>query len=205
MAKRPSWFFNAAKRTLHTAVPSLAEPDDAWAATLLNEAELRLFLSLAAPEREHAVAVARCVEKAWTAAWPAAAPGLEYPRRETVLRAALLHDVGKLGSSNNVVWRVLTHLLPQSEAPAEPRLGGLAGVRQARRHHAAYGERLILAAGGDPEVARLVRAHHDDLASSGVAGRAAPTDGAALGSKSAAAGGSAPDPAGLIAACDELT
>ncbi|HZJ08837.1 MAG TPA: HD domain-containing protein, partial [Trueperaceae bacterium] len=126
----------------------LAAPDDSYAASLLSEAELALFMRLSGPEREHALAVARCV----------ASKHPEAPA--TVLRAALLHDIGKLGSSANVLWRVVAHLVPAAEVPAEPRSSGLAGTRQAKRHHATYGRQLILRAGGDPEVARLVGRHH---------------------------------------------
>lgn len=149
MAKRLPWYLNAARRTLLAAVPSLADPDDAYAASLLSEAELALFLRLSAPEREHAVAVARCVSSRQPAV------------RAEVLRAALLHDVGKLGASNSALWRVVAHLLPEPSIPSEPRLSGLAGTRQARRHHAEYGRQLIIAAGGGPEVARLVLRHHE--------------------------------------------
>src|SRR5690606_4980127 len=99
--------------------------------------------------REHAVTVARCVSN-------------RSPRaRSELLRAALLHDVGKLGASNDALLRVAAHLLPPTSVAPEPRLRGLAGTRQATRHHAEYGRRLIIAAKGDPEVARLVAHHHE--------------------------------------------
>lgn len=148
MVKRPSWYLNAARRTLVTALPGLARPDDDYAAGILSGPEFELYTRLSAPEREHAVEVARRVARRAPEARP------------EVVRAALLHDVGKLGSSGNVLWRVAAHLLPASPAPAEPRMSGLAGVRQAARHHGEYGRALILAAGGDAEVARLVATHH---------------------------------------------
>lgn len=147
-----TWLKNAAVRTLHTALPKTARPDDAWARERMPANEYALYQALPPAERVHAVMVARCVESR------AAARGLE---AGVLVRAALLHDVGKLGTDNNVVWRVLSHLLGPSDAAAEPRLSSLAGTRQAARHHPAYGEALILAAGGDAEVARLVARHHD--------------------------------------------
>lgn len=108
--------------------------------------------------------IARCVERRL-----AAGDACVQSVRQVVVRAALLHDVGKLGSDNNVVWRVISHLAGPSTAPPEPRLGSLAGVRQAAVHHPVYGEALILAAGGDPEVARLVARHHDPQGDAGAA------------------------------------
>ncbi len=134
---------------MQAAFPALAAPDDAWALALLEPAERRLYASLSRSERAHAVRVARCLASR--------RPGT--PRE--ALRAALLHDVGKAGSSGHVVHRVLAHLLPELDVPAEPRLDGLAGARQARRHHAAYGALLVLGASGDARVAWLVRHHHD--------------------------------------------
>src|SRR5690554_5281057 len=105
MNKPAPWFLNAARRTLVAAFPGLARPDDAWAAARLPAPEARLFLSLPPQERAHAIQVARRL----LAQAPAASP--------TLVRAALLHDVGKLGTPQAVLWRVLTHLLPAAPVP----------------------------------------------------------------------------------------
>ncbi len=139
---------NAAVRTLHAAFPALAATDDDWALGLLEPGERSLFDQLPPPERAHAVKVARCL-----LAKRPDAPG-------EAVRAALLHDVGKADSSNGAWHRVLAHLLPELDVPPEPRLTGLAGARQARRHHAAYGALMVLRASGDARVAWLVRHHH---------------------------------------------
>lgn len=152
MAKPAPWYVNAARRTLVTAFPRLARPDDDWAVRRLQPDEARLFLRLPPQERAHGVEVARRLL--------AAAPQAS---RELVT-AALLHDVGKLGSPQFVLWRVLAHLLPEPRVPAEPRLRGLAGARQARKHHAMYGAELVRRAGGSDVVADLVERHHDDAA-----------------------------------------
>ncbi len=143
------WAGNAAVRTLQAAFPALAAPHDEWALNLLAPAERRLYAAMPRFERAHAVKVARAV----------AARRPDAPRE--VLRAALLHDVGKTGSSSHVVHRIIAHLLPAPDVPPEPRLRGLAGTRQARRHHAAYGALMVLRASGDARVAWLVRHHHD--------------------------------------------
>ncbi|HEX7000610.1 MAG TPA: HD domain-containing protein [Trueperaceae bacterium] len=148
MRRLGSWMFNAATRTLHTAFPGLASPDDEWARLVLEPAEFDLFMALPAAERAHAVKVGRCAQSR----------GHEVPQE--VLKAALLHDVGKAGSSSHVVHRVIAHLLPAPEVPAQPRLRGLAGTRQAKRHHAAYGALKVLEITGDTRVAWLIRHHH---------------------------------------------
>jgi hypothetical protein len=143
------WALNAALRTLQAAFPALADPDDEWALAVLEPAERRLYAAMPPAERAHAVKVARCL----------ASRRPDAPRE--ALRAALLHDVGKAGSSGHVAHRVLAHLLPEPDVPPEPRLSGLAGARQARRHHAAYGALMVLDASADARVAWLVRHHHD--------------------------------------------
>ena len=124
------WVRGAALRTWRAAFPRMARPDDAWAESVLPPAEHRLFMQLSPPERSHGIDVARRV----LASRPTASGRL--------VRAALLHDVGKLGSSGKVVWRIAAHLLPAPAVAVEPRLSGLAGVRQARLFHPAYGAGL---------------------------------------------------------------
>src|SRR5690554_5199223 len=129
MGSSAPWLINAARRTLVTAFPGLARPAGGWALERLEGPEAQLFLSLPPQERAHGIEVAqRLLDRA-----PAAPPAL--------VRAALLHDVGKLGTPQFVLWRVLTHLLPPSRMPAEPRLQGLAGARQAQIGRASCRER----------------------------------------------------------------
>lgn len=151
MSRRAHWIANAARRTLIAALPALARPDDDWALRTLTPGEAELFLRLPPQERVHGVEVARRL----LSSDPTATPEL--------VRAALLHDVGKLGTPHFFLWRVLTHLLPEAQVSAEPRRAGLAGARQARVHHPGYGAALIRLAGGAEEVARLVERHHDEL------------------------------------------
>ncbi len=147
--KPAAWYVNAARRAVLAAVPALARPDDSWATGRLSEAEAALFLRLPATERAHGIEVAlRLLRRA-----------PEAPRE--LVAAALLHDVGKLGSPQGVARRVLTHLLPPLAVPPEPRLLGLAGARQARVHHASYGAELLARAGSSPRVVALVAGHHD--------------------------------------------
>lgn len=148
MAKPAVWYFNAARRTVQAVWPRLAPPDDAFAAAILPPAERRLYLAMDSRDRRHACDVAKAV----LAHDPAA--------RSEMVRAALLHDVGKAGRPYRVIERILVHLLPDRPLPAEPRLDGLRGAMQMKVHHQAYGAEMIRAAGGSEAVARLVARHH---------------------------------------------
>lgn len=142
-----AWAWNATLRTVRGVHPALAAPDDDWAASRLPAPERRLYLGMDARERDHAVRVARALEA-------------EHPDApDELVRAALLHDVGKSRRSYRVHERILVHLVGGGSVPPEPRLRGLAGARQVARHHAAYGAAMIREAGGSVRVAELVARH----------------------------------------------
>ncbi len=159
--KPPGWFLNAGLRTLRAFVPSLARPDDDFAARWLPESELALYRRMDRRDRDHACRVARRVLEA-------------QPRvPATVVRAALLHDVGKAEAPYRAWERVAVHLYrprqpigPGEHAHTAP-AGGLAASWAWHRQHPERGAEMILAAGGDPEVAALVRRHHHPAGSRG--------------------------------------
>lgn len=141
------WAWNAGLRTLRGVHPALARPDDAWAEARLPDAERALYRAMDPRERDHHVRVARTI----LARHPDATPQL--------VRAALLHDVGKSQRPYRVIERILVHLV-RGEVPApQPIQVGWQGARQVAAHHAAYGASMILEAGGDPRVAELVSRH----------------------------------------------
>lgn len=143
------WFLNAAARTLRGAVPTLARPDDVWAQGWLSLPEHRLYLTMDPRDRHHAVTVARTLLRA-----RADAPS-------ELVRAALLHDVGKASRPFRVQERVAAHLIRSVPPPPVPRLGGWRGARQLAAHHARYGAEAIREAGGSPRVAELVERHEE--------------------------------------------
>lgn len=138
---------NAAARTVRGALPALAAPDDAWARARLPNPERALYLAMDVRDRDHAVRVARALLDR-----NPDAPG-------ELVRAALLHDVGKSRRRYRVGERVAVHLLRASPPPERPTLAGWRGARQVAAHHAAYGARMIRDAGGDDRVAQLVERH----------------------------------------------
>lgn len=141
------WCTNAARRTVRSITESQAEPDDGFARDVLRPEELRLYLGMDARDREHAVEIARALVS-------------EFPdASDELVRAALLHDVGKQLRPYRVWERILAHLWAPADIPREPRFRGLRGAWQMRVHHAAYGAELLRAAGGSEDVARLIEQH----------------------------------------------
>lgn len=135
-------------RTLQAFVPALARPDDAWAARWLAAPEAALYQAMDRRDRAHACAVAKAVLRA--------DPGAE----PLLVRAALLHDLGK-SERRFAAWeRIAAHLYCPAALPAEPRLPGLRGAWQAKLHHPRYGAARVLGAGGCAEVAEIIARHH---------------------------------------------
>ncbi len=137
---------NQFRRTLRAFVPALARPDDAWAKGRLEPAEYILYRAMDPRDRAHAC------EVAW------AVLGLEPDPR--LVRAALLHDLGKAERPFNPFERILVHLHAPAELPPEPRFFGLRGAWQIKLHHARYGAERLRAAGGCEAVAEIVARHH---------------------------------------------
>ena len=77
-----------------------------WAESLLSERERNLFLRMNNPDRRHAVEVARRVD----ADLDDAALGDDTARRDEVVVAALLHDVGKTAAGLSTYGRVVATL-----------------------------------------------------------------------------------------------
>lgn len=142
-------------RTLRAFVPALARPDDAFAALWLPPSEWALYQRMDRRDRDHGCRVARRL-----LAEAPQAPG-------ELVRAALLHDVGKADRPYRAWERIAVHVYrPRPGTEAAARGAGLAALWRHHQEHPARGAAMILAGGGDPEVAALVRAHHDGAASS---------------------------------------
>lgn len=148
MEPKVIWFVNAARRTLLAWLPRLARPDDDFARSRLEPVEYRLYLTMDPRDRAHACQIARRL----LARRPDAP--------EELVRAALLHDVGKADRPYNPLYRILAHLYAPADLPPEPRYRGLRGAWQVRRHHDRYGAAMIRKVGGGREVASLVERHH---------------------------------------------
>jgi hypothetical protein len=121
-----------------------APADERWVAEQLEPRELALWDRLSAPDRRHAVAVARAT---------VAELGPETPR--PVVAAALLHDVGKLESGLRTPARVVATLAGM--VAGRERIGGRLG---SYLRHDALGAALLAGAGSDPLVVTWAREHH---------------------------------------------
>ncbi|MGL4610563.1 MAG: HD domain-containing protein [Trueperaceae bacterium] len=139
---------NVIVRTSHAFFPRLWQPDDVFAAQQLSPPEYALYAQMDIRDRHHACLVTRTL----LAKYPSASSELT--------RAALLHDVGKSGSSYQPLQRILVHLYTPKNVPEHPRFEGLKGAWQRNLHHSQYGAELIFKNGGDARVAELVAKHH---------------------------------------------
>ena len=124
-------------------------PDDGLLA-LLSPAERALFDSLPPADRAHGLRVARRVRQA----------GYGDAR---LLKAALLHDVGKAGHGIHLPHRVARVLLgaltPRELARIAATDRGWHEPFHALAHHAALGADLLAASGSDALTVALVRSH----------------------------------------------
>jgi putative nucleotidyltransferase with HDIG domain len=139
---------NIAGRTIYAFLPGLIKPDDGFARRYLTGAEYVLYAKMDLRDRHHAGQVTKML----LGKYPQASPEL--------LRAALLHDVGKSSSKYRPIHRILVHLYTPKDIPISPRLHGLKGAQQRNLHHDRYGAELILNSGGDAAVAEIVARHH---------------------------------------------
>jgi putative nucleotidyltransferase with HDIG domain len=112
-----------------------ADVDTAWAESHLLDGELQLWRRLGAPDRRHAIVVAR--RFASMATWT---------RDE--IAGALLHDIGKLDSQLGTTGRVVATVV---------------GPRTARfrsyHDHERIGAEMLVVAGSSPVTVDLVRGH----------------------------------------------
>lgn len=145
-------------RQFAAAVRPAGDPAlESAAAGLLSPAERALFSRLSPPYRRHSLAVYH-----WLRAAGHEETGL--------LKAALLHDVGKAEARIRLHHRVLGVLLRSLALPfllwlaREDAPGGWRYPFFVQRHHATIGARLAEAAGASAEVVALIAHHHDQPA-----------------------------------------
>jgi hypothetical protein len=137
--------------SLRPGGPSAAE--QAWVDEQLLVGERQLWRRMSGPDRRHAAAVARAVQRA-----------LGHEATRPVLAAALLHDIGKVESGLRTYGRVIATLSAKvagadmahtwSRQRGFPRRVGLYLL------HSDLGADLLELAGSDPLTVAWTREHH---------------------------------------------
>ena len=140
---------NVVQRTTYAFLPGLIQPDDNFARRYLNSPEYILYAKMDSRDRHHACLVTKTLLN-------------HHPEASSELvRAALLHDVGKSSSRYRPLHRIFVHLYTPTNIPPTPRYHGLKGAWQRHLYHSQYGSDLIRRHGGDEKVAELVEKHHN--------------------------------------------
>lgn len=151
LARNVQGSYNLVRRGVLAFVPRLIQLDETLAQETLTAAEYALFQQMDVRDRQHALWVARAV--------------LEHTPHasNSLVAAALLHDVGKCDAPFRPLERIIVHLLTlPSTPPAYPKLSGWRGAWQRKCHHEYYGAERIMQAGGKARVAHLVATCHED-------------------------------------------
>jgi hypothetical protein len=135
---------------------SVSAADVEWLSGVLTAEELRLWQRMGRIDQVESVGVARRAAAALPAE-PAPDPAW--------LAAALLHDIGKKDAGFGTYRRAVATILGKVMGPGVTH-AWMQSSGSLRRvglylHHDEIGETAVLVAGGRPEVAAWVRAHHD--------------------------------------------
>lgn len=145
----PYSYYNRVRRGVLAFVPHLIHPDEHLARVVLTPVEYDLFQQMDVRDRQHALWVAKAL--------------LEHNPSDTLLAAALLHDVGKCDAPFRPLARIAVHVLAATRRaypPAYPRQSGWRGAWQCKCHHERYGAERIEQAGGRTRVAAIIAACH---------------------------------------------
>ena len=154
MVKRFKQFYNALTAKFNFA-------DVLYVRARLNDSEAQLFFQMGIAEQVHAVNTAKAVEKLLEKA-------VKSVDRKILLKAALLHDVGKIKGSMKL-WHKSACVLfdefcpckAQRLASFEQPKGSLAYALYVYYHHPRIGARKLEKISGGYRLCALVRFHHE--------------------------------------------
>ncbi len=137
-------------KQFHRALTAKIEPADReFLQKYLVDYERALFYQMDPVDQRH------CLDVAQYAYQIATARGLG-PKRTILVKAALLHDVGKISGQTTLFTRVFYVLRGRSERQsASARARTLSG-------HAQRGAHMAATFGIDPEIVDLIRGHHSE-------------------------------------------
>lgn len=153
--------FKRVKQFIAAITAELNSADRAFLEKHLRPAEQKLFRQMNLPEQRHSLNVAYTGE-VLAADKPEAG-------RDMLIRAALLHDIGKVRGDISIADKVFT-VIADTACPGMARRlarqGRGTGADNLRHalfvyyHHAERGADMLSACGAEPEIIELVRRHH---------------------------------------------
>ena len=131
--------------------PKLHEIDDSWAHSKLSPSEIELWVNMGSVDRRHCISVAKNVEKI-------------LPNDQVVIRAALLHDIGKSKASSSALFRVFATVISFfiTKKLAQDWMNSRALGREVGQYlcYPSVGAELLKLAGSDPFVCAWAHEHH---------------------------------------------
>ncbi|HEX3032948.1 MAG TPA: HD domain-containing protein [Bacillota bacterium] len=151
------------RQVLHALTARMTSQDYTFTAIYLNPKELQAFEAMDTNSQKHCILVAKtCLELLQ-----------DYPKGQikvtTLVRAALLHDIGKvrgdLGTLDRVIVVMVDRLFPNVGAAlsAESRHRNSTGLRHAfyiYHNHPSLGVETAIAIGVEREICQLIADHH---------------------------------------------
>jgi HD domain len=156
-----------ARAVVASAKLRVTPADLSWAASVLTDSERTLWARLSPYEQDHAVQVARRVQRRL-------AP-TPHGGDDRWIAAALLHDIGKLEADPSLLERAAATLASRLVSVARARRWTVSAKGVRRRVgtyllHGEIGARMIRDAGGREDVARWAEIHqgYRDVGSSGL-------------------------------------
>ncbi len=135
-------------RVIYAFFPQLLKSNDIWAKNYLSDAEYKLYLDMDVRDRHHGYLVTKKLLK-------------KHPNASKVLiKAALLHDLGKSMVPYNPFGRILAHLYTPKNIPKTPYYPGVKGIWQRHIYHPDYGAEMIRKIVSCKRLAEIIERHH---------------------------------------------
>lgn len=156
------YMFQRVKQVLSALTAKITTADRQFVKANLSEAEAALFWAMNLPDQRHALNVCYTALKLLKQ--------YQHGNRITVIKSALLHDVGKVRGDVSTIDKIITvmaHKLAPHWACAWGRPGRGSKITNLRHafytyfHHPEKSYSLLEAIGVDPVITDIVRRHHE--------------------------------------------
>ncbi len=138
------------KQFIRGLFAKITPADETFIQIYLTKGEALLFHRLRVGEQRHSLNIAYdCLEAS--------------PYHRMLIKAALLHDVGKVNSNLTLIHKALVVVIMKLPIPERILPGFLKKALYYKRQHPTLGAELLKRIGTEPSVVFLVRHHHRDL------------------------------------------